>query len=81
MPDVQKYFKYSIRITVVVKQIITDLAWLLFFLNCTVLVNMIKQRLAKCSLHFTVWVLAQTCGLQSLLLSDNKTNYAVSLMP
>lgn len=42
---------------------------------------MIEQKLAKYSLHFTVWVLAQTCGLQSLLLSDNKTNYAVSLMP
>jgi len=81
MPDVQKHFKYSIRIPVAVKQIITVLAWLfLLFLN-RVLVNMIKQRLAKCSLHFMVRVLAQTGSLQRLLLSDNKTNYTVSLTP
>lgn len=81
MPDVQKYFKYSIKIPVAVKQIITILAAYFFFFNCTVLMNMIKKKLAKYNLCFTVWVLVQACGLQSFLLSDNKTNYAASLMP
>lgn len=36
MPDVQKYFKYSIKIPVAVKQIITVLAaYFFFFFNCS----------------------------------------------